>query len=199
MALIILSIKNQNDAFKVNLLYGSVLSLVFLVYWGLFFYKNKLKFHFVDLDKIKFRLKIEKEIKFGHFAFDNTIMYQNVLDGTNEMNMPEIITRNTFYYSNHLFKKAMFLQTGVTLNYFTEYNMNAYDPLLAEFYVQNQTKLGGFPRLDFFIDAKIRQTRIFLKAEHFNASFTGYNYYSAPNYPFRDFIVRFGLVWNFFL
>lgn len=57
LGLIILSIKNQNDAFKVNLLYGSVLSLVFLVYWGLFFYKNKLKFHFVDLDKITFRLK----------------------------------------------------------------------------------------------------------------------------------------------
>ena len=57
LGLVILSIKNQNDAFKVNLLYGSVLSLVFLVYWGLFFYKNKLKFHFVDLDKIKFRLK----------------------------------------------------------------------------------------------------------------------------------------------
>jgi PST family polysaccharide transporter len=56
LGFIILSIKNQNDAFKVNLLYGSVLSLVFLVYWGLFFYKNKLKFHFVDLDKIKFRL-----------------------------------------------------------------------------------------------------------------------------------------------
>ena len=57
LGFIILSIKNQNDAFKVNLLYGSVLSLVFLVYWGLFFYKNKLKFHFVDLDKITFRLK----------------------------------------------------------------------------------------------------------------------------------------------
>ena len=57
LGLIILSIKNQNDAFKVNLIYGSVLSLVFLVYWGLFFYRNKLKFHFVDLDKIKFRLK----------------------------------------------------------------------------------------------------------------------------------------------
>jgi hypothetical protein len=145
------------------------------------------------------RLKVNKEIRLGHFALDNTIMYQNVLNGNNELNVPELISRNTFYYSNHLFKKAMFLQTGVTLNYFTEYNMNAYDPLLAEFYVQNDTKLGGFPRLDFFIDAKIRQTRIFLKAEHFNASFTGYNYYSAPNYPYRDFIVRFGLVWNFFL
>ena len=145
------------------------------------------------------RLKVAKEIKLGHFALDNTIMYQNVLNGNQELNVPELISRNTFYYANHLFKKAMFLQTGVTLNYFTEYNMNAYDPLLAEFYVQNQTKLGAFPRLDFFIDAKIRQTRIFLKAEHFNSSFTGYNYYSAPNYPYRDFIVRFGLVWNFFL
>ena len=145
------------------------------------------------------RLKVAKEIKLGHFALDNTIMYQNVLNGNQELNVPELISRNTFYYANHLFKKAMFLQTGVTLNYFTEYNMNAYDPLLAEFYVQNQTKLGGFPRLDFFIDAKIRQTRIFLKAEHFNSSFTGYNYYSAPNYPYRDFIVRVGLVWNFFL
>lgn len=145
------------------------------------------------------RLKVAKEIKLGHFALDNTIMYQNVLNGNQELNVPELISRNTFYYANHLFKKAMFLQTGVTLNYFTEYNMNAYDPLLAEFYVQNQTKLGAFPRLDFFIDAKIRQTRIFLKAEHFNSSFTGYNYYSAPNYPYRDFIVRVGLVWNFFL
>ncbi|HBK84363.1 MAG TPA: hypothetical protein DDZ41_12365, partial [Flavobacterium sp.] len=26
----------------------------------------------------------------------------------------------------------------------------------------------------------------------------GYNYYTAPNYPYRDFMVRFGLVWNFF-
>ena len=77
--------------------------------------------------------------------------------------------------------------------------MNDYSPLLAEFYVQNEKKYGGFKRFDFFINAKIRQTRIFLKAEHFNAPFTGYNYYAAPNYPYRDFVIRFGVVWNFFL
>jgi hypothetical protein len=93
----------------------------------------------------------------------------------------------------------MYLETGITFNYFTEYNMNAYDPLLAEFYTQNQTKLGGFPRMDFFVNAKIRQTRIYIKAEHFNSHFTGYEYFSAPNNPYRDFTVRFGLVWNFFL
>ena len=93
----------------------------------------------------------------------------------------------------------MYIQTGVTFKYFNEYNMNGYHPLLAEFYVQTDKKYGNFPRLDFFINAKVRQTRIYLKAEHFNSSFTGYNYFSAPNNPYRDFTVRFGIVWNFFM
>ena len=145
------------------------------------------------------RLKLQKEFRVGNFALDNTILYQNVVSDENVLNVPDFITRNTLYYTGELFKKSMTLQTGVTLNYFTAYNMNGYDPLLAEFYTQNETKLGGFPRLDFFVNAKVRQTRIFLKAEHFNSSFTGYDYFSAPNHPFRDFTIRFGLVWDFFL
>ena len=146
-----------------------------------------------------FRVKLGKAITFNKFTLDNTIRYQKVIDGEGILNVPEIVTRNTIYYANHFFKKALYLQTGVTLNYFTKYNMNAYDPVLAEFYTQNETEIGGFPRLDFFVNFKVRQTRVFLKAEHFNSSFTGYNFYSAPNYPYRDFIVRFGLVWNFFM
>ncbi|WNH09195.1 putative porin [Thalassobellus suaedae] len=145
------------------------------------------------------RVKLEKEIKVGKFALNNTVLYQNVKDADSTLNAPEITTRNTLYFASHLFKKAMYLQTGVTLNYFTKYNMNAYDPVLAEFYVQTEKEFGDFPRLDFFINAKIRQTRIFFKAEHFNSALTGYNYYSAPNNPYRDFTIRFGIVWNFFL
>ncbi|MFI1772104.1 putative porin [Thalassobellus citreus] len=145
------------------------------------------------------RVKLEKEIKVGKFALHNTILYQNVDDANNTLNVPEITTRNTLYFASNLFNKAMYLQTGVTLNYFTKYNMNAYDPVLAEFYVQTEREYGEFPRLDFFVNAKVRQTRIFFKAEHFNSAFTGYNYYSAPNNPYRDFTIRFGIVWNFFL
>ncbi|OEK08983.1 hypothetical protein A8C32_13885 [Flavivirga aquatica] len=145
------------------------------------------------------RVKLNKEIKVGNLALNNTILYQKTEDENNILNVPEFTTRNTLYYSNYLFKKAMYLQTGVTLNYFTKYYMNAYSPLLAEFYTQTEREFGEFPRLDFFINAKIRQTRIFLKAEHFNSSFTGYDYYAAPNNPYRDFTVRFGIVWNFFL
>lgn len=144
------------------------------------------------------KVKYIKEFKLGGFALNNTIMYQNVSQSNDILNVPQLVTRNTLYFSSDVFKKAMYLQTGITFKYFTSYNMDAYNPVLGEFYIQNNEELGGFPMLDFFINARIQQTRIYLKAEHFNSSFSGYNFYAAPNYPYRDFVIRFGLVWNFF-
>ncbi|WP_242535668.1 putative porin [[Muricauda] lutisoli] len=144
------------------------------------------------------KVKYTKEIGWRKWALMNTVMYQEVTQDNQVLNLPQVVTRNTLYFSSDVFKKAMFLQTGVTFKYFTSYNMNAYNPLLGEFYIQNNEELGGYPLLDFFINAKVRQTRIYLKAEHINSIFSEPNYYSAPNYPYRDFVIRFGLVWNFF-
>jgi len=144
------------------------------------------------------KVKYFKEFRFGDWALSNTFMYQNVTQDNEVLNLPTFVTRNTLYFTKHVFKKAMFLQTGITFKYFSSYNMDAYNPLLAEFYTQNREELGAFPLLDFFINAKVRTARIYLKAEHFNSSFTGNTFYAAPDYPYRDFVIRFGLVWNFF-
>ena len=114
------------------------------------------------------------------------------------LNLPQFTIRNTLYYSNYFYKRALYVQTGVTLNYFTKYAADDYNPVLGEFFVQNQTQIGNYPMIDFFINGRIRQTRIFLKAEHINSGFSGNKYFSAPNLPYRDFIVRFGVVWSFF-
>ena len=146
------------------------------------------------------KLKAQREFNWRGFALNNTIMYQNVLDGAAVFNVPELITRQSLYYKDTLFKKALFFQTGVNLKYFTAFNSNGYDPVLAEFYVQNDQEIGGFPMVDLFFNAKIRQTRIFVTWEHFNALFSSTKqYFSAPGYPYRDSLIRFGLVWNFFL
>ncbi|MBX9808422.1 MAG: putative porin, partial [Flavobacteriaceae bacterium] len=70
--------------------------------------------------------------------------------------------------------------------------------VIGEFFVQNKKEIGNFANLDFFFNARIQRTRIYLIAEHFNSSFSGNNFYSSPNNPYRDFMIRFGLVWNFF-
>jgi len=143
-------------------------------------------------------IKLAREFRFGKFALDNTILYQQVDQNDEILNVPTIITRNTFYFSEHLFRKKMYMQTGFSLNYFTKYYANEYNGAIGEFFVQTQTKIGDFPVIDFFINAKISTFQVYLKAEHFNSSFTGYNFYSTPNQPYRDFIVRFGVLWRFF-
>tara|TARA_B100000214_G_scaffold365394_1_gene333116 strand:+ start:37 stop:2031 length:1995 start_codon:yes stop_codon:yes gene_type:complete len=145
-----------------------------------------------------FKIQLDRETNFGKFSIDTRFLFQKSL--SNEIiHIPQIVSRNTIYYTTHMFRKALFLQTGFGVKYFSKFYMNGYDPLLSELYVQNEKKIGEFPIIDFFINAKIQQTRLYFKFEHFNSSFTGYNYYSAPNYPYRDFTFRFGLVWNFFM
>ncbi|MDI6050736.1 putative porin [Flavobacterium sp. XS2P24] len=143
-------------------------------------------------------VKLSRELTFGNFALDNTILYQKVEQQDAILNVPEIVIRNTFYYSNYLFKRALFLQTGIVLNYFTKYYASDYNPVIGEFFVQNDKQIGNHPNFDFFINAKIQRTRIYFKAEHFNSSLMGNNFYSSPNNPSRDFTIRFGLIWNFF-
>ena len=148
----------------------------------------------IDLLKIK----LNRSVSFGKFSIDSSLMFQKSISN-DLVNVPNIISRNTIYFSSDLFKKALYLQTGFGVKYFSKFYMNGYDPLISELYIQRVKEIGDFPMIDFFINAKIQQTRLYFKFEHLNSSLTGYNFYSAPNYPYRDFTFRFGLVWNFFM
>lgn len=143
-------------------------------------------------------LKVSREFKFRKFALDNTLLYQKVDQEDKILNVPDLTLRHTLYYSNYFFKRNLFVQTGIIANYFSKYYANDYNPIIGEFFTQTNKEIGNFPLLDFFVNARIRQTKIFLKAEHFNSSLTGNTFYAAPNTPYRDFMVRFGVVWTFF-
>lgn len=142
---------------------------------------------------------VNREFHFWKLALDNAVMYQNVSSGSSVFRVPEFVTRNTLYYTGEWFKgKPMLVNIGVTFKYFTKYQMNAYNPLLAEFTLQNTEEIG-FPTVDFFFNARVRRTRLYLQADNVSSMFTKKNYFSAPNYPFRDFTIRFGVVWNWFI
>ena len=150
-----------------------------------------------------YKVRLFSKIDFGKFSIINTGQYQKKdqileLDQLSTLNVPEWISRNTIMFSSRVFNNSLFIQTGITFNYFTKFYADYYNPLISEFVTQNYKEIGEYPRFDFFFNAKIQQTRVFLKVEHLNSSFTGYDFYSDPFNPYRDLSVRFGLVWNFF-
>ncbi len=143
------------------------------------------------------KLKLDNDLHFGKFGLANTLQFQEVANGATVFKVPQFISRNSLYYTNYVFDNAMELQTGFTFKYFTAFQANDYNPLINEFVNQNTSEIGGYPMVDFFVNARVMRARIFLKADNITSSLTGRNYYSANYNPYHDFMVRFGIVWNF--
>lgn len=145
------------------------------------------------------RVQAHKELNWRKFSLDNTVLYQKVLEGEEVFRVSDFVIRNSFYFKDYWFDRNLYLQTGITFNYFTGYRADAYDPVLGEFYVQDFEKMKGFSRLDFFFNARVRQTRLFFKVENFTTLLDENGHYAAPYQPYRDWNIRFGLVWDFFM
>lgn len=192
------NIRTQDLGFQFNSKWlNAAVNLTNIENYSYFSEDNKPKQYIDNITYLK--VKVKKEFSHKKFALDNTIMYQNVSGGSSVFRVPELVTRNTLYYRDYWFKgKPMQVQIGATFNYFTAYKANAYNPLLAEFTLQNSEEIG-FPSVDLFFNAQIRRTRIFFRVDNALSEFGNRNYFSAPNYPYRDFTIRFGLVWNWFI
>jgi hypothetical protein len=106
--------------------------------------------------------------------------------------------RSTISYADEWFRKAAFVQIGATVKYYSSFYADAYSPILSDYVVQDAVKIGGEPLFSAFFNAKIQQTRLYFNAENLGAAWNGNNRLAAPDYPYRDFILRFGIVWNFF-
>ena len=112
--------------------------------------------------------------------------------------LPSHILNSALFYQGSLFKNALQLQAGFNVTYFSEFNGLAYSPALNMYYVQTQKKVGNYPYVDFFINARIKPVRIFIKIDHVTQGFFGSNYSLTPNYIQNDRAFKFGINWLFF-
>ena len=139
----------------------------------------------------------DNRLSLGVFSLDTNIQFQQVDDNA-PIHLPDLLGRSTVSYADEWFRKAAFVQIGATVKYYSSFYADAYSPILSDYVVQDAVKIGGGPLFSAFFNAKIRQTRLYFNAENLGAALNGNNRLAAPDYPYRDFILRFGIVWNFF-
>ena len=154
-----------------------------------------------DAGGIKYTaLKYQNDYHYKHWGISGEILLQKVLDGKAILSLPDYVLRGSLFYSHYYFKHNLYVQTGVTAKYFEAFYARAYNPVLADFLVQNYQKIGGYPIVDYFINFKIKRFRLYFKLQHLNALLKQKtpDYYAAPLQPYRDFNIRFGLRWIFF-
>ncbi|MGB0773811.1 MAG: putative porin, partial [Flavobacteriaceae bacterium] len=140
----------------------------------------------------------DNNLSVGVFSLDTNIQIHKFGNENVPLHLPDFLGRSTLSYADEWFNKAAFVQIGATVKYFSSFYADSYSPILSDYVVQDAVKIGGEPLFSAFFNAKIQQTRLYFNAENLGAAFNGNNILAAPDYPYRDFILRFGIVWNFF-
>lgn len=143
-------------------------------------------------------LFIRKDLLFfKHLGLNLGYTYQT---SSNEkvVSVPANIASGSLYYQGNLFKKALNLQVGFSCQYFSDFYGYKYMPATNVFYTQTSVRVGDYPYIDFFLNARIRPVRIFVKIDHVTQGFLGSNYSLGPGYLQNDRAFKFGVNWIFF-
>ena len=114
------------------------------------------------------------------------------------VSVPNHIVNGALYYQGNLFKRALQLQIGFNAQYYSEFYGYAYNPSINQYYVQTVKPVGDYPFIDFFLNARIKPVRIFVKIDHVTQGFLGNNYSLTPGYLQNDRAFKFGINWLFF-
>lgn len=142
------------------------------------------------------------QLRFGWFNIRTQQMLQYSSDD-NVVRAPLFASKNSFYADFTLFRNTLRMQAGFDLRYHSPFKADAWNPILAAWYRQDDVKVGGYLVADFWLTLQIKRASIYLKASHFNAAIEDLagltpNYFSLPHYPMEDFGLYWGVIWKFF-
>lgn len=140
---------------------------------------------------------LNQDFKLGILHFDNEVIWQKTTSDV--LPLPEICLYHNLYIDTYLAKKALRVQLGADVRYFTKYYAPAYTPAIGQFHLQNEkdrVEIGNYPVITAYINFCVKRTRFFVQMYHVNQS-TG-NYFTVPHYPLNPSLLKLGLSWNFF-
>ena len=140
---------------------------------------------------------LEKKFKLGNFHLNQKLVGQN---STNEniLPLPSLSIYSNNYYKNEFFNGALGFQAGIAVRYNTAFYAPDYMPSTGQFYLQNEKELGDYPKIDLYVNFRIKRTRIFVMYEHANSSIGSKNYFTTNHYPINPAMLKYGLVWTFY-
>ena len=128
---------------------------------------------------------------------DNHIIYQH--SSSEYLPLPTLTLYHNLYYHDCWFK-ALDVQIGVDMRFFTKYYAPILNPALGQFCVQDIEQVGNYPVMNVYANFYVTSLRLklFAQYQHFNASFMNKRYFEMPGYPMAPDMFRAGLAWHFY-
>lgn len=143
-------------------------------------------------------VKLRKDFN-TKYIFSGTELYVQWISNKSIIPLPVFAMKQTLYYQGGWISGKLNAHIGFDITYNTNFKGNAYNPSLAEFYLQNKQALKFYPVLDVFFSLRVKFTNIFIRVEHANQGmFKQKGIYVAPNYGYLDRTFHVGVYWQFY-
>ena len=128
---------------------------------------------------------------------DNHVIYQH--SSSKYLPLPTVTLYHNLYYHDCWFK-ALDIQIGVDMRFFTKYYAPILNPALGQFCIQDVEQVGNYPVMNVYANFYVKNLRLklFAQYQHFNASFMNKRYFEMPGYPMAPDMFRAGLAWHFY-
>ncbi|MDQ3191448.1 MAG: putative porin, partial [Bacteroidota bacterium] len=68
----------------------------------------------------------------------------------------------------------------------------------GQFFLQDEQFQGNYPLIDFFVNMRIKQARVFFKIDHLNETPFNREFFILPGYPAGERAFRVGISWIFY-
>ena len=186
----VLSVSTSDNRFDIGIVFQNVKNLI---YFNEFAIPEQTPVSIQNISAF-----IHKDVLlFKHLGINAKYNYQSS-SYQSIVSVPNHIINGALYYQGNLFKKALQLQVGFNAQYFSEFYGYAYMPSTNQYYVQTNKAVGNYPFVDFFLNARIKPVRIFVKIDHVTQGLLGNNYSLTPGYLQNDRAFKFGINWLFF-
>jgi hypothetical protein len=134
-----------------------------------------------------------------HLTLSGQGIYTKLLQNNDgAISVPEIFVNGQLAYANIFVHGNLDMQAGVDMHYQSGYYANGYDPVIQQFYRQQNFKVKAFPVVDVFFNMKVKKGRAFVKYNNLIQAFTRSGYITTPFYPGQRNVVDLGFELFFF-
>lgn len=143
------------------------------------------------------QLLVRENVRLGSLHFDNTIALQRA-NRDDVLRLPKWFTKNSLYFSGAIFKKRMALDAGVDFRLNGEFTPDTYQPVTAQFFLQDSLNAKPYPWLDVFVAFKVQSFRFFFRYENLSSLWGKRTvFYQTARYPQPFGAFRIGIGWRF--
>ncbi|CAN5265846.1 hypothetical protein BH23BAC1_BH23BAC1_47270 [soil metagenome] len=137
---------------------------------------------------------------FRHMHLENNFIYTDISGNAADVfRIPQLFLNSRLYYENLLFKRKLQLQVGIDSHIRSAYKAYAYEPVIQQFFLQDQFTIPQYYLADVFLNAKIGRARIFVKYTNITETIgLMEGYFTTPYYTGQRGTLDFGVNWLFF-